>query len=318
MSFSSEVKEELFKKTGSARHCQIAELAAIIGLCGRIRSDRNGNTALEISSENEIVIRKCFTLLKKTFNINACNPDNFDDIKKGNAYTIRIEDAAQAVRVLQALKVHEYGTYASPKGLVNPMLIQQGCCKRAFIRGAFLASGSISDPNKFYHMEIVCDTPSQACQVRDVMNTFDAQAKVIQRKKYYVAYVKEGTQISDLLNVMEAGVSLMNFENIRIIKEMRNSVNRQVNCETANLNKTVSAAVRQIEAIECIRDTAGLEYLAPGLRDVAVARLDNPDMNLKDLGMLLTPPVGKSGVNHRLRKIEEIADSLRGADARSN
>ena len=127
-------------------------------------------------------------------------------------------------------------------------------------------------------------------------------------------YVKEGTQISDLLNVMEAGVALMNFENVRIVKEMRNSVNRQVNCETANLNKTVSAAVRQIEDIERIRDTVGLEYLAPGLRAVAIARLENPDMNLKDLGEILDPPVGKSGVNHRLRKIGEIAAELSGGD----
>ncbi|HBH92440.1 MAG TPA: DNA-binding protein WhiA, partial [Bacteroides sp.] len=246
--------------------------------------------------------------------INACNPVNIDEIKRGNVYEIKIDDSEQVIRILQTLKVYEDGRVANAKWLVNPMLIQMTCCKRAFIRGAFLASGSISDPNKFYHLEIVCDTPSQACQIRDVMNTFGAEAKVIQRKKYYVVYVKEGTQISDLLNVMEAGVALMNFENVRIVKEMRNSVNRQVNCETANLNKTVSAAVRQIEDIERIRDTVGLEYLAPGLRAVAIARLENPDMNLKDLGEILDPPVGKSGVNHRLRKIGEIAAELSGGD----
>ena len=314
MSFSSEVKEELSRHTGTARHCQIPEFAAIAGLCGRISSAGDGSVTLVISTENEIVARKCFTLLRKTFNINACNPVNIDEIKRGNVYEIKIDDSEQVIRILQTLKVYEDGRVANAKWLVNPMLIQMTCCKRAFIRGAFLASGSISDPNKFYHLEIVCDTPSQACQIRDVMNTFGAEAKVIQRKKYYVVYVKEGTQISDLLNVMEAGVALMNFENVRIVKEMRNSVNRQVNCETANLNKTVSAAVRQIEDIERIRDTVGLEYLAPGLRAVAIARLENPDMNLKDLGEILDPPVGKSGVNHRLRKIGEIAAELSGGD----
>ena len=127
-----------------------------------------------------------------------------------------------------------------------------------------------------------------------------------------MVYVKEGAQIVDMLAVMEANVALMDLENIRILKEMRNSVNRKVNCETANLNKTIEAAVKQIRDIEYIRDTVGLDYLKPTLRDVARLRLDNPDMNLKDIGELLDPPVGKSGVNHRLRKISETAQSLRG------
>lgn len=312
MSFSAKLKEELSRHLGSARHCQIAELAAITLLCGTINRSENDLLSLTISTENEIVQRKYFTLLEKAFNINSCIHSFDNSIKKGNAYTIVLDDDKQVKKILQAFKMLDNGETAVHSGTVNPMLIQTTCCKRAFVRGAFLAAGSISDPNKFYHFEVVCDTPSQACQVRDVMNTFGAEAKVIQRKKYYVVYVKEGTQIADLLKVMEAGVSLMDFENIRIVKEMRNSVNRQVNCETANLNKTVSAAVRQIQDIECIRDTIGLESLSPGLREAAAARLENPDMNLKDLGMLLSPPVGKSGINHRLRKLSEIAQSLRG------
>jgi hypothetical protein len=194
---------------------------------------------------------------------------------------------------------------------VDPLLVQSGCCRRAFVRGAFLASGSISDPNKFYHFEIVCDTPAQAEQVREVLNSFIQDAKVVQRKKYYVVYVKEGTQIADLLNVMEASVGLMDFENVRIVKEMRNSINRQVNCEIANQGKTVDAAMRQIADIQYIRDTIGLSSLKPALQEMASARLENPDMKLQDLGMLMSPPVGKSGVNHRLRKLSEIADDLR-------
>ena len=126
----------------------------------------------------------------------------------------------------------------------------RACCRRAFIRGAFLAAGSISDPEKFYHFEIVCAAEAKAEQLREIMSTFQLDAKIVKRKKYYVVYIKEGSQIVDVLNVMEAPVSLMELENIRILKEMRNSVNRQVNCETANINKTVAASVKQIRDIE--------------------------------------------------------------------
>jgi DNA-binding protein WhiA len=194
---------------------------------------------------------------------------------------------------------------------VNKMLIQKECCKRAFIRGAFLAAGSISDPNKFYHFEIVCDAEKDAIQLREVLEFFHLEAKVIQRKKNFVVYLKEGNNITDVLNVMGAFVSQMNLYNVMILKGMRNDVNRKVNCETANLNKTVEAAVKQIRDIEYIRDTIGLENLTDGLRDVAYVRLENPDMNLKSIGELLSPTVGKSGVNHRLRKLSEIAEQLR-------
>ena len=148
--------------------------------------------------------------------------------------------------------------------------------------------------------------------VRDMINSFDLDAKIVTRKKTFVVYLKEGSQIVDALNIMEAHIALMELENVRILKEMRNSVNRKVNCETANINKTVSAAVRQMEDIVYVRDTVGLDYLPEGLRDVALTRLENPDATLKELGSLMADPVGKSGVNHRLRKISEIADKLRG------
>ena len=131
------------------------------------------------------------------------------------------------------------------------------------------------------------------------------------RKKNHIVYIKEGAQIVDMLNVMEAHVALMNFENIRIVKEMRNSVNRQVNCETANLNKTVSAAVKQIEDIQFIKATIGFDQLPESLTEIAKLRLEQPSATLKELGQMLTPSVGKSGVNHRLRKLSLIAEELR-------
>lgn len=311
MSFSSEVKDELSKHFSSARHCQIAEIAAMTAMCGDIIQRMDGQFIIKFSTENESVIRKYFTLLRKTFNINFENIINdFTDCKKGNTYNINI-DEEDAARIIQTLKLFDKNKIVKYNELVNPLIIQQTCCKRTFIRGAFLASGSISDPNKFYHFEIVCNNLSKAEQLRDIVNSFEVDAKIIQRKKYFVVYIKEGTHIVELLNIMEAHVSLMKLENVRIIKEMRNSVNRQVNCETANLNKTVEASVKQIRDIEYLRDTIGFGALSQGLSDIAYARLENPDMNLKDLGLLLSPPVGKSGVNHRLRKLSEMTENLR-------
>ena len=174
-----------------------------------------------------------------------------------------------------------------------------------------MAAGSISDPNKSYHFEIVCHTLEQAQQLKELMEFFETEPKIVERKERMVVYLKEGSQIVDLLNVMEAYVSLMNLENIRILKEMRNSINRKVNCETANINKTVNAAVKQIQDIELIRDMRGLDSLPQNLREMALLRLEYPDAPLKELGSYLEPPVGKSGVNHRLRKLSAIAEELR-------
>ncbi|MCI5827287.1 MAG: DNA-binding protein WhiA [Lachnospiraceae bacterium] len=190
-------------------------------------------------------------------------------------------------------------------------LLSRNCCKRAFLRGAFLASGSISDPQKSYHFEIVCQEEAQARLLQQLYRTFELDAKVVQRKKYYIVYLKEGAQIVDALNVMGAYVALMNLENVRIFKEMRGSVNRIVNCETANINKVVGAACRQVEDIHYIQSKMGLDELPPALREMALIRLEYPDSSLKELGELCDPPVGKSGVNHRLRKLGELAEKLR-------
>ena len=192
------------------------------------------------------------------------------------------------------------------------MILQRNCCKRAFIRGAFLTSGSISDPQKGYHFEIVCPDEEKAQQLQEIIRSFHIDAKIVLRKKSYVVYVKEGAQIVDILAVMEANVALMDLENIRILKEMRNSVNRKVNCETANINKTVNAAVKQVEDIRLIERKAGFESLSECLGEIARLRLQYPEATLKELGMMLNPQVGKSGVNHRLKKLSMIAEELRG------
>lgn len=314
MSFSGKVKEEIYNQVSAARHCQIAELAAIIMLCGKIGQRRNGDTYIKIQTENILVARKYFTLLKKTFNMNT------DVLVKQNVahkktciYILVVKRDEYARKIIAALKlIDEDGSIRELTQAISTLLTGRSCCKRAFIRGAFLAAGSISDPSKFYHFEVVCDSDSQAVQLRDIMNSFDMDAKIVLRKRYHVVYVKEGAKIVDMLNIMEAHVSLMNMENLRIVKEMRNSVNRRVNCETANINKTVSAAVKQLEDIRFIAETVGFSELSDGLQQMAELRLENPDATLKELGEMLTPMVGKSGVNHRLRKISEFADKLRG------
>ena len=319
MSFSSSVKDELSRQMPGARHCQIAETAAILSLCGRVKISASDHFWIEIHTENVAVARKYFTLLKKTFNIvTDVSIRRNAYLNKNRTYTVTIREHEDALRVLHAVKLlDEHGEVGENLNVVQNVVIQQSCCRRAFIRGAFLASGSLSDPEKFYHFEIVCATEEKAKQLQGIIAAFDLEAKIVKRKRYYIVYIKEGSQIVDILNVMEAPVALMELENIRILKDMRNSVNRQVNCETANINKTVSAAVKQIEDIEYIRDTIGLENLPENLEEIARERVERPEATLKELGEALDPPVGKSGVNHRLRKLCDIAEQLRDRSERS-
>ncbi len=195
--------------------------------------------------------------------------------------------------------------------IVDEELLQENCCVRAYIRGAFLSSGSIADPEKGYHFEIVTSCKKKANQLISKLEIFGIEAKSIERKGHIVVYIKEGSQIVDVLNVMEAHNALMELENIRIVKELRNSVNRQVNCETANINKTVNAAVKQVEDIKYIQSRIGLDELPIQLREAAILRLEYPEAPLKELANLMNPPVGKSGINHRLRKLCQIAEELR-------
>ncbi|MCI8983771.1 MAG: DNA-binding protein WhiA [Hungatella sp.] len=313
MSFSSRVKEELSRQESPARHCRIAETAAIISLCGKVEIDEDDSYSIKISTENVAVARKYFTLLKKTFNISTeimIRRNAY--LKKNCTFQVSVPKDADARKVLLATKLlDEHGEIGENLSVVGNLVIQNPCCRRAFLRGAFLAAGSISDPEKFYHFEIACVTEAKARQLQNIIATFDMEARIVRRKKYFVVYIKEGSQIVNLLSVMEAPVALMELENIRILKEMRGSVNRQVNCETANINKTVSAAVKQIEDITYIRETEGLDKLPENLEEVARLRLERPEASLKELGEALNPPVGKSGVNHRLRKLSILAEELR-------
>lgn len=304
MSFSKDVKEELSHQMSNARHCRLAELAAMISCEGQIIGSDN-KQFLKLQTENLVVARKYFTLIRKTFNINIDVSVKTNHTEKDNRmYTLIVRNSGNVDLILQATKLSLMGT-------ADSVITQNACCKRAFIRGAYLSSGSMSNPKKAYHFEIVVSSMDKAKQLRDLIQSFSVDAKIVMRKKNYVVYVKEGSQIVDLLNVMEAHVALMDLENVRILKEMRNQVNRQVNCEAANISKTVAAASKQIDDIIYIRDHVGLGDLADGLEDIARIRIEYPEASLKELGDMLLPPIGKSGVNHRLRKLSIIADQLR-------
>jgi DNA-binding protein WhiA len=285
---------------------------------------------LKLQTENIVVARKYFTLIRKTFNINIeISVRANSHLNKNRIYTLIVKNPEIVLKIMQATKLSVEEIFRGMKtvnkektlyqenspvheiGKASQMIVQNACCKRAFIRGAFLTSGSMSNPKKSYHLEIVASDEDKAEQLKDMIQTFSIEAKVVMRKKNYVVYIKEGSLIVDLLNVMEAHVALMDLENVRILKEMRNSINRQVNCEAANISKTVTASTKQIEDIIYIRDNVGFGDLDDGLEDIARLRIQHPEASLKELGAMLLPPIGKSGVNHRLRKLSMIADHIR-------
>lgn len=312
MSFSGEIKDEVSKITDSSRHCRVAELASIISMCGAVVIDSRGRYALKIHTENLPVARKYFTLLLKTFNIRTDISVRLNRRKGTVSYFVVLRDHEKAREILEATRFLDFfGEVEEEMSLIRNPVVQKLCCKRAYLRGAFLASGSMSAPEKAYHLEIVCASEEKAGQLQEMLGFFRMDAKVVLRKKSYVVYIKEGTQISAFLGVIEANTQMEVFEKVREVKEMRNTVNRKVNCETANINKTVSAAVKQIEDIQFIQQQKGLDKLPEALRDVAIVRMEHPEASLKELGTLLHPAVGKSGVNHRLRKLSEIAEGMK-------
>ena len=278
MSFSLDVKKELVSSIPNARHCRIAELAAVTAMSAVLQDGK-----IELSGENETV-NECFSALFKKLT--------------GKEF------AGDTEELMKLLKLQD--------GLVpNRVVVQQTCCKRAFLRGAFIACGSITDPKKDYHLEFVTDNAEKAALTAELITSFGIEAKIVNRKKYNVVYLKDGEHIVDVLNIMGAHVSLMELENVRIVKEMRNSINRRVNCEAANIGKTIAAATRQIEDIQFLNDTVGLDSLSDELRTTALLRLEFPDASLAELGEKHDRRVGRSGVNHRLQKLSDMAERLR-------
>ncbi|MGN1029582.1 MAG: DNA-binding protein WhiA, partial [Bacilli bacterium] len=287
-------------------------LAAIVRLAGSIQIAGYRKLNLKITTELNSVARKVFKLLKQNFGINTTISVNKNQmLKRNNSYVLIVTSEMGSENLLRELGILEPGDGFYTVNKVPENLLQNEECIRSFIRGAFIGGGSISDPGKNYHMEFVTNNEDFAKSLKDLINKLGFNCKVVSRKNNFVVYLKESEQISDLLSIIGAHNALLSLQNTKIVKAMRNNVNRIVNCETANLSKTVNASVRQIENIKLIQDTIGISSLPENLQEIARIRLECEDMTLKELGEMLEPPIGKSGVNHRLRKIEEIANDLR-------
>lgn len=313
MSFSLKVKNEICRYTKLSKMGAISELSAIMKASGILSLVGNKHIAFRVVTENAAIARLIFKLLKEHFNIHTrLMVKKSNSLKKNNVYVVNITEEMGVRKLLKEVGVlnEEDGMLELNYKIPKP-LIKDNECKRLYIRGAFLGGGSVSNPEKTYHLEFVTHNEEYSNDLSKIINSFDLNSKVIQRKSSFVVYIKEGEQIVDLLNIIGAHASLLEFENIRIMKEMRNNINRLVNCETANLSKTVNASVRQVESIKLIEREIGLSRLPKNLREIAEVRLNYPDESLKELGQMLNPPVGKSGVNHRLRRIEKIADELK-------
>lgn len=309
MSFSSDVKNEIAVNFSPARHCNIAEIAAIINMCGHIII-YCGVVNIKVQTENIVTAQKYFTLIKNTFNICADVSVRKNHLNSNNICTVIIRKKAEAVLISTGIFTNRSGrNYISSS--INPLIVKNVCCKRAYIKGAFLSGGSLSNPEKTYHLEFVNNSYQHSIDLKNIIKYFDIDVKIIERKGHFIVYLKDGEKIVDLLNIIGAHMSLMNLENVRILKDMRNNVNRIVNCETANLSKTVYASIKQLEDIRYIQNTVGLDNLPKLLKDVADKRLMFPEASLKELGQMLSPTIGKSGVNHRLKKISSIAERIR-------
>lgn len=311
MSFSAVTKNELARVVDASDCCRLAELAALIKMDGSVQISGLKKLSLNIVTENAAVARKIFSLLKNLFGLSTeILVRRKVRLRKNNVYLVRIPSQPGIEQILKALGIVEGGFTFAEEG-IRKTLIVKDCCRRAYLRGAFLGGGSVNNPEGTYHLEIITDNLQHAQDIAELMQAFDLPAKVSPRKNWYVVYLKGSEQIVECLNHMGAHSALLDFENARIYKDMRNQVNRLVNCETANLNKTVNAAVRQLENIKYLAGTIGLDKLPKPLREAAELRLKYPDVSLKELGELWDPPVGKSGVNHRMRKLERIAEDVR-------
>lgn len=310
MSFSLEIKDEILSLINNSNCCIETEISALINYIGELSfHQKTQNFTLTFQAENIKILERFNILIKNILHCSFAISQN-----KSKTYFIKIEDQLLINKILEKFNININNKYTQENLqnlYISPEFLSISCCKRAYLRIAFVCCGYICNPEKNYHIEFIHTDYSQALELKEIMAFFNIDTKIIERKGYFVEYIKEGEQIVDLLNIISAHKSLLKLENIRVLKDVRNNVNRKVNCETANLNKTIFAAVKQKEDIELIKNRLGLESLSKPLKDVAVIRLAFPEFSLKEIAEKLRPPISKSGVNHRFAKINNIAEKLR-------
>ena len=279
MSFSTELKEELSKTENLSNKDAVKyELLGYL-ISSNITEEKN---KIRFSTENEYNINR-FSRLLSNMGIN-----NYDIAIQGKIFVITVK--------AQDLKSIEYAE--------NLNLDQI----RWMIKGTYLGAGSINNPEKKYHLEIGFAQDGEAEKVIEYLKLFDIKSNIIEKSNQYAMYIKDGEEISKFLALLGANKSVLRFEEIRVQREMNNKINRIVNCETANLNKTINASIEQIEAIKRLKDSGDFEKMDDPLKEIAELRVQNPNASLIELGKMLKKPVGKSGVNYRLKKIMEIAN----------
>ncbi|WP_339161682.1 DNA-binding protein WhiA [Siminovitchia sp. FSL W7-1587] len=311
MSFASVTKKEL-TNLSIKDCCTKAELSALIRMNGSL-SFSNRELIVNIQTENAAIARRIYILIKKNYDaVVELLVRKKMRLKKNNVYIVRLRDKAEPL--LKDLKI--LGDNFTFIREISPALIRKKCCRRSYLRGAFLAGGSVNNPEtSSYHLEIFSIYKEHNDSLCELMNSFQLNSKTLERKNGFITYLKEAEKITEFLNIVGAHSALLRFEDVRIVRDMRNSVNRLVNCETANLNKTIGAALRQVENIRYIQETVGLDLLPDKLREIAELRMAHQDVTLKELGEMVSGgQISKSGINHRLRKIDEIADKLRHGD----
>ncbi len=312
MSFSADVKNELARVTDGQNCCHVAELAALMRMGGAMLIGGNNTLGINFTTENAAVARKVLTLIKRGFPVAVeVVVTRARRLKKANSYHIKVAPSPVVTGLLAELGIMRGEVINAGRDMG---LLRKTCCRRAYLRGAFLGGGSVSRPEGEYHLELVTGNFDFARTLVRLLKAFGLPARMTDRKQDYVVYLKDGDAITSLLRIIGAHNALFVFENVRVVKDMRNQVNRLVNCETANLQKTVNAAVRQVESIKVIAAAMGLDKLPPSLREAAELRLAHQEATLQELVDLVDGRVGKSGMNHRLRKLEQIARDLEGKE----
>ena len=310
MSFASDMKNEL-TRVDVDTCCQKSELSALIKMNGAL-SFFNGDWVISVQTENAAIARRIFSLIKNLYGVDIeLLVRRKMKLKKNNVYISRVKKDTH--KMLSDLNIIKDGMITND---INDEIKNNDCCIRSYLRGAFLAGASVNNPEtSAYHLEIASLYEEHAKVLTELMNGYDLNAKYIERKRGYITYLKGAEKIAEFLSLIGGYQALLKFEDVRIVRDMRNSVNRLVNCETANLNKTVSAAMRQVENIQLIENEIGIGELPERLQEIARLRIEHQEVSLKELGeMLSTGPISKSGVNHRLRKLDTIAEKIKGGE----
>ncbi len=308
MSYASKIKTDIAAQISGGNQRLKAELSALVRACGTLNIGTKGRLDLSLSTENRAVSELIQALFSKLFNVQGqFVAITKESLNKHVVYRVIVSDARE---ILTELGVVDTANYFHIIDDVPNFVFANNANSRAYIRGMFLGAGSISDPAKSYHLEFVANSENFAMRFIELLKAFDLSAKLLERKNHYIIYLKDSDQIADVLNIIGAHSYLLAYETTRVDKAMRNHVNRMVNCDTANLKKMMAAVERHVNAIEKIDKTIGLAALPDSLNEIAKLRLANREMTLLELGQLLSPPISKSGVNHRMKKLMQIANEI--------